>query len=335
VLLVEIETRAREAGWITGTYEVRPNVSGRAVFAREAKRALESLSGRHRMKGRAKRAMRALASFSLVLNAQGGVELRVNADPLRGVADSGDLDEDLAELFVEMGRASVELGGGVLFLLDEMHFLELEALEALAAALHRVAQEKLPVAVIGAGLPQLPSRLTLAKSYAERLFAYAPIDRLDREASRRALVEPAEKLDVHYETAAAEFLVDRADGYPYFLQELGSEAWSAATGSPITLDSAERAEDRVRTNLVGGFFRSRFEKAEPAERRFMQAMANLGGVGPYAVRDVADQLGSRSIGTNVITEALRLKGFVYDPIPGHVDFTVPQFADYLRRKHPL
>ena len=279
--------------------------------------------------------MRVLGSFAATATSDGSIQLRVDTTPERGIADSGDIELDVSDLFEELGQLALNGGTGVLFLVDEMQHLSDSALEALCAALHRVAQRELPVAVIGAGLPQLPRLLATAKSYAERQFAYMSIGNLDEAAARQALVAPAAKLGVAFEAVAVDYIVSRTDCYPYFLQEYGSEVWDLAPSSPITLEVAEHGHAAAREALDEGFFRARFEKGEPAERRYMQAMASLGGSGPYPQDDVSRALGGRlRSGAGTQLDGLIAKGLVFKPADRWVDFTVPQFADFLARKHP-
>ena len=122
-----------------------------------------------------------------------------------------------------------------MFLIDEMQFLAREELEAVAAAMHRMSQTKLPVALAGAGLPQLPGLMVEAKSYAERLFAYPKLGPLSEDAARQALVAPAEDKNVTFEDDALKRIVGESGGYPAFIQAYGKEAWNQAPGSPIRL----------------------------------------------------------------------------------------------------
>ncbi len=64
-------------------------------------------------------------------------------------------------------------------------------------------------------------------------------------------------------------------------------------------------------------------------------VADLGD-GPVRTADVADRAGYRGrASTSVLRESLLRKDLVYSPRRGLVDFTVPPFADFLRRHYPL
>ena len=151
--------------------------------------------------------------------------------------------DDLSDLFLALGEAAAEHETGIVFLLDEVQFLDRPELEAPIAALHQVSQHQLPLTLAGAGLPQLPALTGAAKSYAERLFRFPTIDRLDEQAARDALELPARAEGVEFERAATDRIVALTEGYPYFLQEYGKHVWNVATGPTISASDVERAHD--------------------------------------------------------------------------------------------
>lgn len=332
VLLNEFETIAEGEGWSTASREVASDTDLRFAIAEMSHEILRGLT-RRTMGERLRRALGVLKAFSV--KTPEGYEITVDVDALTGYADTGDLERDTVELFLEIGAAALEAKTGVLFLFDEMQLLQKRDLEALCAAVHRVGQKRLPVALAGAGLPHLPTLLVEAKTYAERLFAYPELGPLDREAAEAALVLPAHDEGVEYEPEALQRILDYSEGYPYFLQEYGKFAWRVAPRSPITLAGVEKACPLVQDELDREFFQLRFNKATPAERRYMAAMADLGD-GPQSSDQVAKHLGYAGMqGASVIRDRLIKKGLVYSPERGLVAFTVPHFADYMRRKFPF
>ena len=274
---------------------------------------------------------KAATGFKVGASTDGKVEF--SFDPERVTASTGNLERDLTQLLVELGAAAQDHETGVVFLIDEMQFLKREEMKAVAAAMHRISQLKLPVALVGTGLPQLPGLMVDAKSYAERLFAYPEIGRLSETAARDALVQPARAESIEYEPAALDRVVELSGCYPAFIQAYGKEVWNMAPSSPITIADVKAAEPLVRGRLDDEFFHVRFEKATPAERRYMAAMADTGD-GPYRARDVVERLGSSS-GTSVHRDSLIKKGLIFSPDFGLVDFTVPHFATFMRRRYPF
>ena len=334
VLLMEFDILASEAGWATtDVQEVGSQPDFRSTFAQMASRLLREMSRKHRIRDRIDRALGVVKAFSVVT--PGGVQLKLDVDAVTGVADSGDPEQDLVELLREIGHVARAAGSGALFLVDEMHNLDSPSLAAVCMAFQAVSRDGLPVALVGAGLPDLQERLMRAKPYADRLFAYRELGRLSAPEARVALVKPAATLGVDFEAEAALEVVQLAAGYPYFLQEYGRELWNAAESSPVTMGDVEEVRDLVKEQLARTFYGTRFALATDAEQRYLSAMASL-GAGPYATAQIAQAWGARNQRqTSPHRDSLIQKGLVWSPRRGLVDFTVPLFAEFLREHHPI
>src|SRR6266511_3902232 len=332
VLLNTFEAIAEEAGFRTAKSEITHETEFRPLIARLARRALLAISPAKRMKERARRAAAVFKAFTL--RTPEGLEIGVDVEAMLGRADSGDLGDDLSDLFVALGEAAAEHETGIVFLLDEVQFLDRAELEALIAALHQVSQRELPLTLAGAGLPQLPALTGAAKSYAERLFRFPTIDRLPDQAARDALELPARAEGVDYERAATTRILELTEGYPYFLQEYGRHVWNVAAGPTISGD-VERAHDLVQLDLDESYFRVRIGRATKAELAYLAAMAHL-GAGPYRSGEIAAKLGRPGPESVAPTRARLIeKGLIYSPSYGLNEFTVPQFDAFIRRNLPL
>ena len=333
VLLLEFESIADASGWTApDPIEIRSDTDFRAELADAAYQALLRLDRRRALGDRLKTFTRLLSGFKIGASIEGSVEF--SFDPSAVGGGSGNLERDLTNLFVELGDTARAHDTGVVFLIDEMQFLKREEMEAVAAAMHRMSQKQLPIALAGAGLPQLPGLMVDAKSYAERLFSYPEIGPLSPDAARQALFEPAQAEGVGFEDDALARIVELSGCYAAFVQAYGKETWNMAPGSPITLADVQAAEPVVEAKLDEEFFHVRFEKATPAERRYMAAMADLGD-GPYKTGDVAGRLGGRASSSSVHRDSLIKKGLIFSPDHGEVDFTVPHFSPFMRRRYPL
>ena len=275
-----------------------------------------------------KRALGALRSFSYTLPEGGSISLNVNA--LTGSADSGVLSEDLTDLLVESGRAAQDRRRGILLAVDEVQYLTGEELAALISSVHRTVQLRLPIILVGAGLPQLPGLAGNAKSYAERLFNFPEIGSLAPNEAKEVLSVPALAEGVVIADDALDHLLDLTKGYPYFLQEWGYHVWNAAPGSPISLADVQAAVDHVRDQLDENFFRVRMDRLTPAEKGYLHAMAEL-GAGPHRSGDIAARLGVKVESVAPRRSGLIKKGMIYSPSHGDTAFTVPLFDDFLRR----
>jgi hypothetical protein len=334
VLLMELDVLASEAGWATtDVQEVGSQPDFRVTFARMATRLLREMSRRHRVKDRVDRALGVVKAFSLAVPS--GVQLKLDVEAASGVADSGDPEQDLSDLIGEIGEVAQTTGAGALFLIDEMHNLDASSLAAICIALQAISRNALPVALVGAGLPDLQVRLIAAKPYADRLFEYQELGSLGKAAARTALIAPAATRGVDYEEQAARAVVAECAGYPYFLQEYGRELWNEAEASPVTMTDVDAVKEIVSDSLARSFFGTRFQLATDAEQRYLAAMASLVAA-PYRSADVASAYGADSQrGVSIHRDSLIAKGLIWAPRRGQVDFTVPLFGEYLRESHPL
>jgi hypothetical protein len=291
------------------------------------------MSRKHHVKERVERALGVVKAFSVLT--PGGVQLKLDVDAVTGVADSGDPEQDLAELLREIGESAREAGSGALFLIDEMHNLDSPSLAAVCMAFQAVSRDALPVALVAAGLPDLQVRLMRAKPYADRLFEYRELGSLTQPAARVALIKPAATLGVPFDEDAARVVVDMAAGYPYFLQEYGRELWNAAEPPSVTMADVEEVRDLVKEQLARTFYGTRFALASDAEQRYLAAMASL-GTPPYSTGEVTQAWGAgNQRQTSPHRDSLIQKGLIWSPRRGQVDFTVPLFAEYLLEHQPL
>ena len=262
----------------------------------------------------------------------------IDAPAVPGRADSGDIEIDLVELLSDVGGLAADTGRGVAVFIDEMQDLEPADLSALCAAVHEISQTGLPFVVVGAGLPHLPAVLSASKSYSERLFRYSRIDRLDVAAAELALRVPAQDEEADFAADALQALYGATAGYPYFVQAYGKAVWDVAPRSPITADDVRVAAPEAEAELAVGFFGSRYERATPAEREYLRAMADLGAEsdadpadGAVPTAAIASALKRKPQSLSPARDALIKKGLVYSGERGMIAFTVPHFGRYLRR----
>jgi hypothetical protein len=332
VLINEFRGMAERRGWIVAKVEARSDAPFRQLAAQALNRAMRGALGRGRGHPRLQHALRVFKSFSLTASPDGTFSVGIDVEPERGRADTGDLETDLTELFIDIGEAAADLHIGMVLFVDEMQDLEGGDLGGIAGACHETGQRNLPTAVIGAGLPSLPADLTSAKSYAERLFSYRSLGPLDDSAARDALVVPASDLDVQWTKVALARVLKEARGYPYFLQAFGKATWDYAAGPPIGSADADAGIEVARRELDIGFYGSRWERATGAQRAYLRAMAEDREERPSASADVARRLGRRPSDVSVARDQLIRKGLVYAPDRGTIAFTVPGMAEFIRRQ---
>jgi len=329
VLLNAVESLASQRGHVTSVIEAPETQSLSELLLPRMHQVLRKLSVAANAKAKAYDALRALKSFASVFKlAYGDVSIAV--DPEVGVADSGDLENDLPELFVRIGEAAKAAGKAWTLFIDEVQYLRERDLAALIVALHKTNQAGLPVLFFGAGLPQVAVLSGEAKSYAERLFHYTQLGALPEEDAKAAIRQPVSDEGAIVEDAALTEIFAKTKGYPYFLQEWGHQSWNLAVGDTITAKDAIRAEAMTLKRLDEGFFKIRFDRLTPKEREYVIAMAKLGD-GPYRSADIANALGETSQSLGPRRAQIISKGMIYSPSHGDIAFTVPMFTDYLMR----
>jgi cytochrome c553 len=336
VLLNALRSKAIERLWGTGKIEARPDTSLRRPVAAALHMAVRELAPRHRAPERIEEFLGVLKAFALRSNPTNG-KLRdrwqpgIDVPAATGRADSGDIEIDLVELFADAASVATDVGAGIALFIDEMQDVAPDDVSALCAACHELSQTGAPLIVVGAGLPHLPSVLSASKSYSERLFKYVRIDRLDRDAADHALLAPAEREDVTWTPDALAAMYEASGGYPYFVQAYGKAAWDLAPTNPIGAQDVGVAAPEAEIELAVGFFGSRYERATPAEREYMRAMASLGdGEGTASTSDVAAALGRKPSSLSPARDSLIKKGLIYSAERGTIAFTVPHFGRYLR-----
>ncbi len=335
VLLNRIRLDAQARGFASVRIEAPEGRSLPALLVPALRATLLKLNHGQAAKAAVQRAMGALASFAKALKLRyQDIEVALDLEPEAGVADSGDLDHDLAELLIAVGAAAAERATAVVLFIDELQYVPEPQLAALISALHDASQSQLPITMVAAGLPQLLGRMGRAKSYAERLFEFEPIDRLPEDAARAALIVPAEKEEAGFEESAVAEILRQTRGYPYFLQEWGKHSWNVAEHSPIRAGDAHRATVQALAELDAGFFRVRFDRLTPTEKRYMRAMAEL-GAGPHRSGDVAEILARKVTTVAPVRNALIGKGMLYSPAHGDTAFTVPLFDGFMKRMMPV
>jgi len=335
VLLGQFRSKALAQEWVVIEQEVSKH--DEADFRRDMSSRLRAglleLSPRARWSDRFQHAAAVLQSFTVSVDPSGGWSAGLDVQAAEGFADHGNLAMDLTDVLLALGEAARERERGVVLLLDEVQFLSKQQLEALIQALHKMVQRKLPITMVGAGLPQIAELAGDAKSYAERLFKFPEIGDLSDADARAALARPAREEGVTYTASALDRAVDITGGYPYFVQELGYAVWTVAVGPEVTEEDVEAAVPAYEAKLDASFFRVRLDRATDLQRAYLRAMAQLGPAAQKA-SDVADVMGRASTNLGPTRAELINMGLLWTPQHGYAAFTVPHFDRFLLRAIP-
>lgn len=335
VLLGQFRTKADFNNWVVVEMEVSKSDDSdfRQLIATKLRGALFQISPKAKWTQRFMRAGSVLRSFTVKLEESGAWSAGLDVDVAEGLADHGNLSLDLTDLFIAIGEAANEKDRGVVLLFDEIQFLDRTQLEAVIAALHKMVQRKLPVTLVGAGLPQIAELAGDAKSYAERLFKFPSIGNFNSDDAKAALQEPARDEESSFTDEALERAIAITGGYPYFLQELGYAVWTVAEGPAITADDVELALPAYEAKLDESFFRVRLNRSTELQKAYLRAMAELGPE-PQKASDVAEVMGRTSQNIAPTRAELINMGLLYTPDHGYAAFTVPHFDKFLKRAIP-
>ena len=334
VLLNDIERMAIDAGYRTLLVEAHEGKPLAVLLAPHLRRLLFDLDRLAGAGNKAKRGIAVLKSFIGAINIKvGDFDIGLDIEPESGSADSGDLEVDLPSLFTAVAEAAEERQVAVAILIDEIQYFSTAELSALIMAMHKMQQRQLPLVLIGAGLPILPGLAGESKSYAERLLSFPDVGPLPESDAFTAIQEPIRAAGESIEPEALQEIYRMTQGYPYFLQEWGYQAWNHAVTSPITVQDVRESSALVSKRLDENFFRVRFDRLTPREKNYLRAMAEL-GQGPYRTGDVADKLNVKINTLGPVRASLIKKGMVFSPSHGDMAFTVPLFDEFMRRAMP-
>jgi hypothetical protein len=334
VLLNEIERMAVKAGYRTVSLEAHDEKSLAALLVPSLRKLLFDLDRVAGAGNKAKRGLAVLKGFMNGVNVKmGEIEVGLAIEPEKGAADSGDLESDLPNLFLAVADAAEERNIPVALLIDELQYFSAKELSALIMAMHKIQQRQSPMVLLGAGLPILPGLAGESKSYAERLFSFPDIGALSEPDAAKALRDPTRAVGVGFNEGALKEIFRLTKGYPYFLQEWGYQSWNRAAASPITLQVVKDATATVIQRLDQNFFRVRFDRLTPGEKRFLRAMAGLGS-GAQRSSDIAETLRVKPARLSPDRAKLIKKGMIYSPAHGDMAFTVPLFDEFMLRAVP-
>ena len=334
VLLNRVREMAEEQGYQALLIEAHESKSLPLLLLPPLRQVLFALDRMQNISQKVKRGLRVLRSFIGGIKVKmGDAEFGLDIDPETGSADSGDLEADLAELFVAVGEAAADRGKAVAIIVDELQYMTEVEMSALIMAIHRVSQRNLPLVLIGAGLPQLVGLAGKSKSYAERLFIYPEVGALSLQDASLALQGPVSTQGVAFTTEALAEIFRVTQGYPYFLQEWGYQSWNMAQQSPIDLPLIKRTTIASTIRLDQSFFRVRFDRLTPREKDYLSALAEM-GAGNQRSGGVAERLGVKVQTIAPLRSSLIKKGMIYSPAHGDTAFTVPMFDDFMLRTMP-
>lgn len=248
----------------------------------------------------------------------------------RELYKSNSLTQSLTEVFVSIGETAYRTETPICFFVDEIQYMKQKELGSLIAALHRTNQLGYPIMIVGAGLPKIYKMLSEEKSYSERLFVYKEIGSLTYEQSFKAIEEPVKKFGVSYTKEAINDIINITKGYPFFIQQFCQIVYNNVNDKIIQKMDVEKNVDEFFEVLDIGFFRVRYERCSDGEKKFIFAMAKCGEL-PCTISNIGKQLNKKVRTISPTRAQLINKGIIFSVRHSELDFTVPEFDNYIRR----
>ena len=332
VLLNAIEDFADEQNFLYKHIEVKETSNFVQAISIACSVFAKSLSLKEAVKEKAEKLLAVIQSFIVRWNPESrdiSIEMKNRPNEL-SIAGTGDLSNDITELLVTLGRYAKKADTTICFFIDEIQYAKENELEALITAIHRLNQLRLPIIFFCAGLPRIIKMLGEAKSYAERLFEYVKIDSLSRSSAQKAILLPAKKFGVSYTPEAVQKIIDETLGYPFFIQEMCYTIWKNSDNKKIALDIVDGNIKATNKRLDEGFFSSRMDRCTRRESEFLIAMAQCKSF-PCTISNVAQIMKRKVNSISIFRASLISKGLIYATSYGEIDFTVPKFAEFLKR----
>lgn len=322
VLLTYLQNYAINKNVITFGFEIKEKNNLIESIVSNINKTLMNLSHIEKVKHLFDLVKQCLMNLSLTYNIENGT-ISVERKLMIGT-----FENNFVELMVSLGKLVKETSNSVILFLDELQYASKDELEALITAQHKINQLKLPITIIGAGLPRILVTMTETKTYAERMFAFEPIDSLKYEDSVKAILKPAKPFNITYTEEALIEIFKITGGYPYFIQ-LFCYILSEKEQN-ITIDTVKENLGLFFENLDKSFFKIRFEKCTKKEKEFMFAMSECGKL-PCTMANVSAILNKPLKNISPVRSSLIKKNLIYPTRYGEIDFTVPHFKEYLKR----
>jgi hypothetical protein len=337
VLLNRMEVEAEAADWIVVDREFSEPDAEAPAFANalltDVNRALRRLSLSARLKDKAGQMLQAAIDSVGALAVSYG-EFKVSVDTKRRAGPARRLDDDLREALMRICELSQKSEHkGLVLRYDEFHVVRerpgAPTLSALLTATSAVQQRSLPLMLMLGGLPPLVDNLSRAKSYSERMFLTQELRNLRPPEDRAALVDPAVRLGRRYADDVVEAVMQDTGGYPFFIQVYGDALWAGSAVETISMADFKRLRPRILAVLDAGFFRARYVRASPNERKLMRDIARFGE--SATSEQLQEASGLRNNELQPTLSSLIQKGLIYRPERAHVAFTAPMFGAFIRR----
>ena len=173
---------------------------------------------------------------------------------------------------------------GIVLAYDEAQNLSDQAagnqypLSLLLDVFQSIQKRGIPILLVLTGLPTLFPKLVDARTFAERMFHVAMLERLTVEESRDAILKPIEDQNspVVFKPTAVEEIVQHSGGYPFFIQFLCREIFESYLQQKSQGGRAPQISiEQVVRKLDSDFFAGRWNRVTDRQRALLSVIAQL------------------------------------------------------------
>lgn len=196
------------------------------------------------------------------------------------------------------GSLSSYKAKGIVFAYDEAqnladHPKEKEfPLSLLLDTFQSIQRRGIPFLLVLTGLPTLFPKLVRARTFAERMFHIVMLDKLNKKASKAAIVTPTKdpSCPVHFSRQTIKTVYKITQGYPYFIQYVGREVFdiwvsNVARGEPL----ARIPVEEILRKLDVDFFAGRWSRATDRQRDILVVIAKLdNSASEFTVQEIVE-----------------------------------------------
>ena len=191
------------------------------------------------------------------------------------------------------------------------------------------------------GLPQVFEQLTETRTYTERMFHVMTLERLSRQDTTEAIVNPLKTLmpPLNASKALIEKVVDMTGGYPYLIQFFGKELVDQLVENGGMLNIYDFPSAEVLDRLDAGLFAARWNRTTDKQREALRIIASRPASNQldFSAAEIAGLAGDsvQNSHASQMLQSLCDKGLLYRTRHGRFAFTVPMSEFMILRRTKL
>lgn len=261
-----------------------------------------------------------------------------------GIATLGNISKDYElapadphDLRIEIGRlldSPIMAGGGLLITVDEIHTIDTDELEQLAAITQHLIREDRNIALVMAGIPQAVDQLLADNAQRPRVSTFlrraemVVLGKVDEAEVADSFLQTARDADRAWPAEIARECATATGGYPFMIQLVGYHTWRTAQGTEITNEHAQRGIAVARRKIGQLVHAPALQDLSDVDKTILVAMAQDDG--PSRSSDIAQRIGKNTSYVSVYKGRLERSGLIEVLPNGTLSFSTPELREYLR-----